>query len=67
MATRMTKADRCDRCGSEAFYLAMKGDQHLLFCAHHGRKFEERLIDTGWEILDESHRINVQPSESASV
>jgi hypothetical protein len=59
MTTRMTKADRCDRCGSEAFFLAIKDDLHpLLFCAHHGRKYMDQMISQGWEILDESHRID---------
>ena len=65
MATRLSKQDRCDRCGSEAFYLAIKDDRHpLLFCAHHGRMFFDSLVAQGWEILDETHRINVKPTES---
>jgi len=63
MANRMSKSDRCDRCNSEAFFLAIKGKKHLLFCAHHGRMHQEKLIADGWEILDESHRINIKPSE----
>lgn len=57
MTQRMTKADRCDRCGAEAFFLALKGTSHLLFCDHHGRYHAPALIHQGWEILDESHRL----------
>jgi hypothetical protein len=63
----MTKSDRCDRCGSEAFYLAIKDDLHpLLFCAHHGRNLQDALIAQGWEILDESHRIDKRREVSAN-
>jgi len=67
MADRMTPADRCDRCGSEAYFMAMKGDLHpLLFCVHHGRNFQDRLVQGGWEILDESERIEAKESRVSS-
>lgn len=46
--------------------MAMKDDHHpLLFCVHHGRTYAPRLIQTGWDILDESARI--EEKERASV
>jgi hypothetical protein len=67
MADRMTPADRCDRCGSEAYFMAMKDDLHpLLFCVHHGRNFQDRLVQGGWEILDESERIEAKESRVSS-
>ena len=40
----LTAADRCDRCGAQAYIrvdLASGGE--LLFCAHHGRAHEAKL------------------------
>lgn len=67
MTQRMTKADRCDQCGSEAFFMAMKDDLHpLLFCVHHGRKHQTKLIHQGWDILDESERIEATESRASA-
>lgn len=39
----LTKADRCDRCGAQAYfrYLFEAGD--LLFCKHHQKKHKSSL------------------------
>jgi len=67
MADRMNPADRCDRCGSEAYFMAIKEDLHpLLFCVHHGREYQTKLISTGFEILDESARIEAKESRVSS-
>src|SRR5690625_1375505 len=34
----LTNADRCDRCGAQAFVRVVLNSGELLFCAHHGRK-----------------------------
>ncbi len=54
---RLTAADRCDSCGAQAYIAAVVNDSELLFCAHHGRKYEEKLreIATSWH--DESERL----------
>lgn len=53
----------CDRCGIAvaAFGAAVKDDQRLEFCGHHLARYSPSLIATGWEILDETHRINEKP------
>ena len=39
LAPSLSAADRCDRCGAQAFVRArLHGGGELLFCAHHGRK-----------------------------
>ena len=47
---RLTALDRCDACGARAYIAAQVGDSELLYCAHHGRKFEEKLraVATDW-------------------
>lgn len=54
----LTAADRCDRCGAQAYVRAvLAGGGDLLFCAHHGRKFSEALRSNGADIQDETERL----------
>ncbi|WP_019631101.1 DUF7455 domain-containing protein [Actinomadura atramentaria] len=54
----LTVADRCDRCGAQAYVRAvLVGGGDLLFCAHHGRRYAEALRSTGADIQDESARL----------
>jgi hypothetical protein len=54
---RLTTADRCDSCGAQAYIAAEVNGSELLFCAHHGRKYEEKLraVATSWH--DETSRL----------
>lgn len=54
---RLTAMDRCDSCGAQAYIAAEVNGSELLFCAHHGRKYEEKLrsIATSWH--DETSRL----------
>jgi len=53
----LTASDRCDSCGAQAYIRVSIGDSELLFCAHHGKKHQEKLaaIATDWH--DESSRL----------
>jgi hypothetical protein len=55
---RLTAADRCDSCGAQAYIAAELNGSQLLYCAHHGRKYEEKLraIASSW--LDETGRLH---------
>ncbi|GAA0586402.1 DUF7455 domain-containing protein [Actinomadura livida] len=54
----LTVADRCDRCGAQAYVRAvLVGGGDLLFCAHHGRKYAEALRSNGADIQDETDRL----------
>ncbi|CDK00740.1 conserved hypothetical protein [Microbacterium sp. C448] len=57
IAYRLTAADRCDSCGAQAYIAAEVNGSELLFCAHHGRKYEDKLrsISTSWH--DETARL----------
>lgn len=64
----ITVADRCDRCGAQAFFKfkktfddGLKGD--MLMCAHHGRKHEPVLFADGWDIYDFTDRLNEKPTD----
>lgn len=54
---RFTAADRCDSCGAQAYVGAEVNGTELLYCAHHGRKYEQKLraVATSWH--DESVRL----------
>ncbi|MFB2581948.1 hypothetical protein ACEXQD_11905 [Herbiconiux sp. P15] len=57
-AYQLSAADRCDSCGAQAYVrVDMPSGGELLFCAHHGRKYQEKLsqIATGWH--DESAKL----------
>ena len=57
---RLTAADRCDSCGAQAYIAAEVNGSELLFCAHHGRKYEEKLraVATSWH--DETERLQAE-------
>lgn len=59
LAPTLTAADRCDRCGAQAYVRArLAAGGELLFCAHHGREHLPRLRDLHVEIQDESDRLH---------
>lgn len=61
----LSKADRCDRCGAQAFVLVAKAGaaSELLFCAHHFHKHAPELFAAGWT-TETDHRdlINERPT-----
>ncbi|WP_448630409.1 DUF7455 domain-containing protein [Cellulomonas soli] len=62
----LTRQDRCDRCGAQAFVratLPAADGLELLFCGHHFRAHELKLVAAGATIVDERHRIDEQPAE----
>ena len=64
-AADLTHADRCDRCGAQAFYRAVLAAGELLFCAHHGREHAQRLAQVALEVHDGTAAINSRPSPAA--
>jgi hypothetical protein len=54
----LTAADRCDRCGAQAYIRArLVTGGELLFCAHHGREHLPALMDKAVDVLDETERL----------
>lgn len=63
LAPTLTAADRCDRCGAQAYVRArLTSGGELLFCAHHGREHLPKLQDLALEIIDESDRLQETPA-----
>lgn len=53
----LTALDRCDSCGAQAYIRVTLASGELLFCAHHGAKFKEKLAGQAIEWHDESARL----------
>ena len=58
-------ADRCDSCGAQAFVLAKLANGELYFCGHHFNKFENKIRNTSFEVIDERNYINEKSASSA--
>lgn len=57
----LNTADRCDRCGAQAFVRAeLTNGGELLFCAHHGLEHEAKLREVALVIHDESGRLSAE-------
>lgn len=62
-ATRLSAADRCDRCGAQAYVRAtLPGGSALLFCNHHWLVGRERLLELATSIQDETDRLAGVPA-----
>ncbi len=63
----LTAADRCDRCGAQAYVRAvLPVGTALLFCGHHGNEHRPALLVSGASISDETDRLLVARGSSAA-
>lgn len=54
----LTAADRCDRCGAQAYVrVLLNSGGELLFCAHHMRKHDDSLRKIASDIQDETAKL----------
>ena len=54
----LSAADRCDRCGAQAYVrVTMTNGFELLFCAHHSKEHADKLRQVALAIHDESASI----------
>jgi hypothetical protein len=60
----LTAADRCDRCGAQAYVRVVLTAGELLFCAHHGRRYEEKLREVAREFDDQSAQLKATPNSA---
>ena len=58
----LTGLDRCDSCGAQAYIRVKIGESELLFCAHHGRRHQEKLAAVATDWHDESSRLLDDPA-----
>lgn len=58
----LTAADRCDRCGAQAYIrVTMPSGSELLFCAHHGHAHETKLRELSADFQDDSAALTRTP------
>lgn len=50
----ITANDRCDKCGSQAYFMSVLEAGELLFCRHHFIENEDVLRDISYHIVDQS-------------
>jgi hypothetical protein len=53
----LTVADRCDRCGAQAYVRVLLPVGELLFCAHHYRAHAPKFADVATHVQDETDRL----------
>ena len=54
----LSAADRCDRCGAQAYLrVELQTGGELLFCAHHAREHGDALKEIAVNLLDETHKL----------
>ena len=54
----LNAADRCDRCGAQAYVrVTLTSGGELLFCAHHGRAHSDKLKQVALNIHDETGKL----------
>lgn len=63
----LTAADRCDRCGAQAYLrVELASGLELLFCAHHAREHDAKLREVAVNVIDETHRLADVPATAPS-
>ena len=57
-ASALSAADRCDRCGAQAYLrVELVSGGELLFCAHHAREHSEKLREVAEHVHDETSKL----------
>jgi hypothetical protein len=55
----LTAADRCDRCGAQAYLrVELQSGGELLFCAHHAREHGDKLKEIAVAVVDETDKLH---------
>ena len=62
----LNATDRCDNCGSQAFYWVNGVAGDLMFCRHHFLRDERKIRAYAFEIVDETYKLNERPSASSA-
>jgi hypothetical protein len=55
----LSAADRCDRCGAQAYLrVELQTGGELLFCAHHAREHGDKLRQIAAHVTDETNKLH---------
>ena len=64
-APALSAADRCDRCGAQAYLrVELQSGGELLFCAHHAREHGDKLKEIASSVHDETHKLADTPASA---
>lgn len=64
-STPLTAADRCDRCGAQAYLrVELQSGGELLFCGHHAREHGDKLKQIAITLVDETHKLRDTPAKA---
>jgi hypothetical protein len=59
----LSAADRCDRCGAQAYLkVELQSGGELLFCAHHAREHGDKLREVAAHVVDETDKLRGTPA-----
>ena len=59
----LTAADRCDRCGAQAYVrVTLPSGGELFFCGHHGRVYETKLREVSVDYQDDTALLSDTPA-----
>ena len=62
----LTAADRCDRCGAQAYLrVELQSGGELFFCAHHAREHSDALKEVAVALIDETHKLKDTPASES--
>ncbi len=62
----LSAADRCDRCGAQAYLrVELVSGGELLFCAHHAREHGDKLRTVAASVHDETHKLQDTPATAS--
>ncbi|RNL87413.1 DUF7455 domain-containing protein [Halostreptopolyspora alba] len=62
----LTAADRCDRCGAQAYVrVVLNSGGDLLFCAHHMHEHDDSIRKIAAEVQDETNRLHEAPAAAS--
>jgi hypothetical protein len=62
----LSAADRCDRCGAQAYLrVELQSGGELLFCAHHAREHGDKLREIAAHVIDETDKLRDTPASAA--
>ena len=62
----LSAADRCDRCGAQAYLrVELQSGGELLFCAHHAREHGDKLREIAAHVIDETDKLHDTPATAS--
>ncbi|ROS73000.1 hypothetical protein [Cellulomonas sp. PhB143] len=62
----LTAADRCDRCGAQAYVRVVLEHGELLFCGHHARAHAAAYEDLATHVQDETDKLLAEHGSAAA-